>query len=156
MARDSLRQRCVRIEDESITRPLQRQGREPGDRINAICTQENKTGVHLPAPLQNIDGAEQVVFHELPAGGTPTSAGKHAGVSGRIDHPIDRRKQLQIVRHANVTMNYLDTQGAQDVAIHFAAASREVVDTAYFDTLDLFKQSARLNRDQRFCDCIPE
>ena len=59
------------------------------DRINPARTQENESRPVPPGQFEQVNGAVEIVFDQLPAARLTVDPGEHARIGRGVDDPID-------------------------------------------------------------------
>ena len=97
-------------------------------RINTAGTEQDQTRFILAAVIQNVQGAQQIMFSKLTGAGAAVHAGKNAGMRCRVDDPITRAHRFQVAGHSDVAVNETNSQTCQFGAIHLRARPQKVID----------------------------
>jgi len=92
------------------------------------------------AVFQQIDGAHQVVFQQLPGAGFSVASCQNAGLRRGVDHPVHQRKRFQVAGHADVAVEQLHTQALQGKPVGLAALPGQVVDANHCQAFVRFHQ----------------
>jgi hypothetical protein len=114
--------------------------RQRWDGVDSAGTQEEESGLMLPAVLEEVDSTAEVMIKEVFGAGLAIHSCQDAGIGRAIEHPINNRKIDKVMLIADIPYLDIDSEGTQWLEISFTSFSNQTIDTDDTNTWHVFKK----------------
>lgn len=97
------------------------------DAVNARGAEHEEAGVSRSAEFKHVEGANEVVFEQLPAAGATVESGEDAGVGSGVDEPVHVRQALEVAGLADIPVEQADAEALQGQSVDLGPRAAEVI-----------------------------
>ena len=115
------------IHPESLTVRDEGDVPEGLDAVNARGAEHEEAGVSCSAKLEHVEGANEVVFKQLPAAGATVESGEDAGVGSGVDEPVHVRQALEVAGLPDIAVKQADAKALEGQSVDLGPRAAEVV-----------------------------
>ena len=112
------------------------------DGVNSAGTQEEESGLVLPAVLEEVDSAAEVMIEEVLGAGLAINSCQDAGIRSAVENPVSCWQCCKILFVADVPYPDINTEGTQWIEVGLAPLADEAVDTGDLKAWKMLKKPA--------------